>query len=112
MSLTNSNDFPGLAFSSGSATTATITNMLSAGSHIISVNDVYGGTYRYFTKVASTNGVDVSFIDMYDPANVEKAWKPNTRMVWMETPSMLILFYSLINPPRSHSNSLLLNNII
>jgi cystathionine gamma-lyase len=61
--------------------------MLAAGSHIISVNDVYGGTYRYFTKVASTNGVDVSFVDMYDPVNVEKAWKPNTRMVWMETPS-------------------------
>jgi cystathionine gamma-lyase len=60
---------------------------LKAGSHIVSVNDVYGGTFRYFTKVASNNGVEVSFVDMYDPANVGKAIKDNTKLIWIETPS-------------------------
>jgi cystathionine gamma-lyase len=50
----------GLAFSSGSATTASVINLLKSGSHLISVNDVYGGTYRYFTKVAQGHGVQVS----------------------------------------------------
>lgn len=61
--------------------------MLSAGSHIVSVNDVYGGTFRYFTKVASNNGIEVSFVDLFNPANVETAIKPNTKMVWIETPT-------------------------
>src|SRR5271156_512311 len=50
-----------LAFSSGSATTATILQSLAAGSHVISVSDVYGGTHRYFTKVAAAHGVQVTF---------------------------------------------------
>ncbi|KAJ3230221.1 hypothetical protein HDU78_008529 [Chytriomyces hyalinus] len=76
-----------LAFASGSVTTATIVNMLPAGSHLVSVNDVYGGTFRYFTKVAASNGVDVSFVDMNDPNNILKHIKPNTRMIWIETPT-------------------------
>ncbi|KAJ3207718.1 hypothetical protein HDU67_007282 [Dinochytrium kinnereticum] len=76
-----------LAFASGSVTTATIVNMLKSGSHIVSVNDVYGGTFRYFTKVASNNGVEVSFVDMYDPENVRSVIKPNTKMIWIETPT-------------------------
>ncbi|KAJ3221170.1 hypothetical protein HDU81_010832, partial [Chytriomyces hyalinus] len=56
------------------------------GSHLVSVNDVYGGTFRYFTKVAASNGVDVSFVDMNDPNNLLKHLKPNTRMIWIETP--------------------------
>ncbi|KAJ3411743.1 hypothetical protein HDV05_001754 [Chytridiales sp. JEL 0842] len=77
----------GLAFSSGSVTTATVVNLLKNGSHIVSVNDVYGGTFRYFTKVASNNGIEVSFVDMYDPKNVGEAIKENTRMIWIETPT-------------------------
>ncbi|KAI9337059.1 Cys/Met metabolism PLP-dependent enzyme-domain-containing protein [Zopfochytrium polystomum] len=76
-----------LAFASGSVTTATVAQLIPSGSHLVSVNDVYGGTFRYFTKVASNNGVDVSFVDMSDPNNVEKAIRPNTRMVWIETPT-------------------------
>ena len=71
----------GLAFASGSATTATITNMLASGSHLISVNDVYGGTFRYFTKVANTNGVQVTFVDMSSLDNVKKAIKSNTKVI-------------------------------
>ena len=78
-----------LAFSSGSAVTASITNMLPTGSHIVSVNDVYGGTYRFFTKVAKNSGIDVTFVDLFDPESLRAAMKENTRMVWIETPSRL-----------------------
>lgn len=77
----------GLAFASGSATTASIVNTLPQGSHLISVNDVYGGTYRYFTKVAIHNGVETTFVNLSDPANIEKAFKKNTKLVWLETPT-------------------------
>lgn len=77
----------GLAFSSGSAATASIVNTLPQGSHIVSVNDVYGGTYRYFTKVATTKGISVDFVDLTDPATLEAAMKPNTKIVWAETPT-------------------------
>ncbi|KAI8910244.1 Cys/Met metabolism PLP-dependent enzyme-domain-containing protein [Gorgonomyces haynaldii] len=77
----------GLAFASGSVTTATVTALLSKGEHLVSVNDVYGGTFRYFTKVLSTHGIDVSFVDLYDPSQLRKAVKKNTKMVWIETPT-------------------------
>ncbi|KAI8826047.1 Cys/Met metabolism PLP-dependent enzyme-domain-containing protein [Fimicolochytrium jonesii] len=76
-----------LAFSSGSVTTATVLNMVGQGGHVISVNDTYGGTFRYFTKVAKRNGVEVEFLDLFDPNVLKKALKPNTKMVWIETPT-------------------------
>jgi cystathionine gamma-lyase len=76
-----------LAFSSGSATTATILHSLAPGSHVVSVSDVYGGTHRYFTKVASAHGVDVSFSTCLE-LDVEKLIRPGqTKLVWIETPS-------------------------
>ncbi len=54
--------------------------MFASGSHVISVNDVYGGTFRYYTKVASNNGIETSFIDLSDPENLRKAIKPNTKV--------------------------------
>ncbi|KAG1122459.1 hypothetical protein G6F42_011457 [Rhizopus arrhizus] len=77
----------GLAFASGSATPAPIVNSLQAGSHLISVNDVYGGTYRYFTKVAVNLNIDTTFVNLSDPANIEPHFKPNTKLVWLETPT-------------------------
>eukprot|EP00842_Homolaphlyctis_polyrhiza_P005280 jgi/Hompol1/5753/HPOL_002074-RA len=77
----------GLAFASGSVTTATVSSLAGKGSHIVSVNDVYGGTFRYFTKVASTYGIDTSFVDLNDPESLRSAIKPNTRIVWIETPT-------------------------
>lgn len=76
-----------LAFSSGSVTTATVLNLVGSGGHVVSVNDTYGGTFRYFTKVASQNGVEVEFVDLYDPNTLRKSLKPNTKVVWIETPS-------------------------
>ncbi|KAI8929910.1 Cys/Met metabolism PLP-dependent enzyme-domain-containing protein [Entophlyctis helioformis] len=77
----------GLAFASGSVTTATVASLAGNGSHIVSVNDVYGGTFRYFTKVASTYGVETTFCDLRTPDNIRSAIKPNTKLVWIETPT-------------------------
>jgi cystathionine gamma-lyase len=80
--------YQGLAFASGSVTTATVASLLPHGSHLISVDDVYGGTYRFFTKVLQpSHGVSVDFVNLYDPSNLKKAIKPNTKMVWIETPT-------------------------
>lgn len=77
-----------LAFASGSATTATIINMLNAGDHVISVDDVYGGTNRYFNKVATVaNKLEFSFVDFTAPGALEAAIKPNSKLLWLETPT-------------------------
>jgi cystathionine gamma-lyase len=75
-----------MAISSGSATTALIVQSLPVGSHIISGGDVYGGTHRYFTKVASTHGVEASFVNNLEN-DLQAALQPNTKLVWLETPS-------------------------
>lgn len=76
-----------LAFSSGSATTATILQSLASGSHIVSVSDVYGGTHRYFTKVASAHGVQVTFSPSIE-LDIEDLIRPDeTKLIWIETPS-------------------------
>ncbi|KAJ2693889.1 cystathionine gamma-lyase cys3 [Coemansia spiralis] len=77
----------GFAFSSGSATTATLLNTLAPGSHVVSVNDVYGGTHRYLNKVASSMGVEATFVDLADIDNLRDAVRDNTRMLWIETPT-------------------------
>jgi cystathionine gamma-lyase len=75
-----------LAFSSGSATTATILQSLAAGSHVISVSDVYGGTHRYFTQVAKAHGVKVTFTPEIE-VDISEHITPATKLVWIETPS-------------------------
>lgn len=76
-----------LAFSSGSATTATILQSLAAGSHVVSVSDVYGGTHRYFTKVAKAHGVLVTFTPTIE-VDIAELIRPNeTKLIWIESPS-------------------------
>ena len=65
----------------------TITHMLSAGDHMVSMDDVYGGTNRQFRKVAARMNIEIDFVDATDPARVKAAMKPNTKMVWIETPT-------------------------
>ncbi|MFP7722461.1 cystathionine gamma-synthase [Lysobacter sp. A3-1-A15] len=78
----------GFAFASGLAATSTILEMLDTGSHVIAMDDVYGGTYRLFERVRRRSaGLDFSWIDLADPAAFEAAIKPETRMVWIETPT-------------------------
>ncbi|KAB2577744.1 putative cystathionine gamma-lyase protein [Lasiodiplodia theobromae] len=76
-----------LAFSSGSTTTAIILQSLAAGSHVVSVSDVYGGTHRYFTKVAAAHGVHVTFSPSIE-LDIEDLIRPNeTKLIWIESPS-------------------------
>ena len=75
-----------LAYASGSAATANILQSLAAGSHVVSVSDVYGGTHRYFTKVASAHGVRVTFTPSIE-LDVEELITPETKLIWIETPS-------------------------
>lgn len=79
--------FAGLAFSSGSAATAAICHLLEPGAHVLSVNDVYGGTKRYLSKVLSTFGVEVTYTPMHEIGELSKLFKTNTRMVWIESPT-------------------------
>merc|ERR1712179_244232 len=76
-----------MTFSSGLAATTALTYILSAGDHIVSMDDVYGGTNRYFRKVASRMNIETSFVDATDPSKIEAAIRPNTKMVWIETPT-------------------------
>ncbi|KAJ4385842.1 cystathionine gamma-lyase cys3 [Neurospora sp. IMI 360204] len=75
-----------LAYSSGSATTANILQSLAAGSHVISVSDVYGGTHRYFTQVAKAHGVKVTFTPEIE-VDIRDHITDATKLVWIETPS-------------------------
>jgi cystathionine beta-lyase/cystathionine gamma-synthase len=78
----------GYAFASGMAAIATLLEILSPGDHVIVCDDVYGGTFRLFNSVKKrSQGLEVSFIDMTNPGDIEKSIKPNTRMIWIETPT-------------------------
>ncbi len=77
----------GLAFASGLATTDGILHTLKSGDHVVCCDDVYGGTYRIFERVYRQLGYDFTFVDMTDLAKVEAAFRPNTKLVWIETPT-------------------------
>ncbi len=78
----------GFAFGSGMAAASTVLDLLDSGSHVIAMDDLYGGTYRLFEKVRRRSaGLDFSFIDLNDAAAMQAALKPNTRMIWAETPT-------------------------
>jgi cystathionine gamma-lyase len=73
----------GLVFASGLATMTTIVHLLDAGDHIVCMDDLYGGTNRYFRKVASRMNLSVDFVDATDSNKVKAVMKPNTKMVKM-----------------------------
>ena len=82
----------GFAFASGLAAMATILDLLESGSHIVVSDDLYGGTFRLFDKVRKQSaGLEFTYVDLTDASRFEKAIKPNTRMVWIETPSNPLL---------------------
>ncbi|MGY0618343.1 cystathionine gamma-synthase [Lysobacter sp. A378] len=82
----------GFAFASGMAATSTILELLDSGSHVIAMDDVYGGTYRLFERVRRrTAGLDFSWVDLSDAAAFEAAIRPETKMVWIETPTNPLL---------------------
>ncbi len=77
----------GICFASGLAATDAIAKLFSSGDHIISCNDLYGGTYRIFTKVFGRFGLNFSFVDMTDISNIEAAITPSSKLIWIETPT-------------------------
>src|SRR6478672_2329026 len=82
----------GWAFASGLAAMATALDALESGSHVVASDDLYGGTFRLFEKVRRRSAnLDFTFVDLTDASKFEKSIKPNTRMVWIETPSNPLL---------------------
>src|SRR5688500_6982723 len=78
----------GYAFASGLAATSTVLDALDTGSHVVCMDDVYGGTYRLFERVRRRSaGLDFSFVDLNDMVALEAAVQPNTRLIWCETPT-------------------------
>src|SRR4030067_2612411 len=77
----------GLAFASGMSAVDSVVRLLSKGDHVVVSDDVYGGTYRLFTKVMERFGLEFSFVDTSDIEVLELAIRSNTKMLWIESPS-------------------------
>ncbi len=81
----------GLAFASGMAGTSAILSLLSPGDHLVACDDLYGGTYRIFERVLRRAGLDFTYVPASDVAAYERAIRPNTRMIWVESPTNPLL---------------------
>ncbi|HEX5097689.1 MAG TPA: cystathionine gamma-synthase [Acidimicrobiia bacterium] len=82
----------GYAFASGLAATSCVLETIDSGSHVICMDDVYGGTFRLFERVRRRSaGLEFSFVDLTDEGAFEQAIRPNTRLVWIETPTNPLL---------------------
>jgi len=78
----------GFAFASGMAATSTVLELLDSGQHILAMEDLYGGTRRLFERVRQRSaGLQSTFLDLNDPAALAPSVRPNTRMIWIETPT-------------------------
>ena len=78
----------GFAFASGMAAIGTVLELLDSGAHVVAMDDLYGGSYRILERVRKRSaGLQASFVDLSDPEAFEKAIRPNTRMVWVESPT-------------------------
>jgi cystathionine gamma-synthase/cystathionine gamma-lyase len=81
----------GLCFGSGLGASMNVMHLLSSGDHVVCGDDVYGGTFRLFDKVLARFGVTFSWVDARDVKNIEKAIRPETKMIWLETPTNPLL---------------------
>ena len=78
----------GFAFASGLAATSTVLELLDSGDHVVAMDDLYGGSYRLFERVRRRSAqLDFSYVDMTAPSTIRAAIKPNTKMLWVETPT-------------------------
>ncbi len=77
----------GFAFASGCAAMTTVMHLLKSGDHVVAGDDMYGGTFRLFDKVISNNGINFSYIDLTDLSTLESHVKPETKMIWIESPT-------------------------
>jgi len=82
----------GFAFASGMAAIATVLEVIDSGSHVVAMDDLYGGSFRLFDQVRQRSaGLSFSFVDLSDPATLEAHLRPETRMVWVESPTNPLL---------------------
>ncbi len=79
------------AFASGMAATSAVLNLLSAGDHVVASDDMYGGTYRLFSRVFARYAIDFTYVDLSDLEALRAALRPQTRLVWVETPTNPLL---------------------
>lgn len=105
----------GYAFASGLAAASTVLDLLDSGSHVIAMDDLYGGTYRLFERVRKRSaGLEFSFIDLNNAGALKAALKPNTRMIWAETPTnpmlKLVDLASVAKFARKHGLILVVDN--
>ncbi len=77
----------GIAFASGMASISSLTQLFSSGDHIVCSDDVYGGTFRVFDKIYRNFGLKFSFVDTSDVKNIEAALTPDTKLLWLESPT-------------------------
>lgn len=77
----------GLAFASGSGAISTVLGLLNSGDHLISGNDIYGGTHALLNEFSTKYKIELTFVDLSDLSNLEKSIKKNTKLVWIETPT-------------------------
>ena len=77
----------GLTFSSGMAAISVVTSILKPGDHLISSEDIYGGTYNLFQNILIQRGIEVSFVNTSNIENIGLGLKSNTKMIWIESPS-------------------------
>ena len=77
----------GYCFASGMAAIAATLSLVKNGDHVIAGSDMYGGSYRYFSRILSEDGIEFSYVDMRNTKNIEAAIKPNTKMIYCETPT-------------------------
>lgn len=81
----------GFAFASGLSASMIALQLLKSGDHVIAGDDMYGGTFRLFDKVLKPNGFEFSYVDLTKPENLDGAFKSNTKMLWLETPTNPLL---------------------
>ena len=86
----------GLAFSSGVAATDAVIKLLSPGDEVIAANDMYGGTYRLFSKIFAKFGIKFIYVDTTNVANVQAVVSPNTKLIW-QTRSYWVYLFLLLN---------------
>jgi cystathionine beta-lyase/cystathionine gamma-synthase len=80
-----------VSFASGMSAVDAVARTLSAGNHVVSTDDVYGGVTRLYNQILSRFGVEISYVDTSNPENIAEAIRPNTKMLWLETPTNPLL---------------------
>lgn len=104
----------GLAFASGLAAETAILSILKPGDNIVAMNDLYGGTYRLFTKVLSNQEVTTTFVDGTQPNFIAKAITKNTKIIWLETPTnpllKLVDIHAIAQIAKEHNALLVVDN--